>query len=402
MGFLDVAYDTFENSFLGGLSNGVSKFADPSYWYEQNRADNISAENRQFQEYMTDKSYDLAYKNWRKEFDIESKFNSAPNQVSLLRSAGINPAVQQAAMNGTINMPSAVGGNATAPVPVEGVSHSDSHFLNAAKGLNTSIVNEKTKDLINSEIKANLAKAKMDDVYASLNEFALSLEKEFGAKKYDAVIKNLVQDLEVKVQDIALKKEEAANYSADAMLKMLQGPLIQAKRQLTEKEYEKLCKDVETYAQRLEADIRLKNASANQANAEAKEASEKAKTESDSREVRLEIFGIQRDIMRVEKNVKNATAMQQALANLENQRWCNKKLVEEVRKLYKQNRYEDVKQILGIVNQATESYLDLAKAGYFQSESIMTIIQGLLSRSPNKAAQSLGNSMYSSPSSTYP
>ena len=154
MGFVDslkeAASSISELPVVGGFVNGVTKFSDPSYWYEQNRADNINQENMNFQREMQDRSYDKAFENWKKEFDIESEWNSPTSQVSRLFAAGINPAVQNAAMNGTMNLPSAVGGNPSHTPMLEGTSHSDSALKNAAEGLHASILNTRTKDMLNA------------------------------------------------------------------------------------------------------------------------------------------------------------------------------------------------------------------------------------------------------------
>lgn len=401
MSFIDAAVSAWQNSVIGGVSNGLSKFSDPSYWYEQNRADNISEENRNFQREMTEKSYKYALENWQKEFEIESNWNKASNQVSLMRAAGINPAVSQAAMNGTINMPSAVGGHATAPQSFEGVSHSDTSFMNVARGVNSSLVNDKTKALINSEIAKNISDSNLADAYTDVQNFALSLEKQFGAKLRQANLDKLIQDTAKVVSDIATNKELQANYSADTMNKMLQGPLLQAKRKLTEAQYNTVQTELKYLGTMLEAKIKQLNASSGALQSETELNYAHAFSENEFRQVRYDILGIQKRIYEVERDVKDATAMQSALADLQSKQWINKKLVEEVRMMYKQNRYEDVKEILRCIDMATDAYLNMSKSGYFQTESINNIIGSFMSASKNAGVRSAASGIFSSPSNTF-
>lgn len=372
MGFVDslkeAASTVSELPVVGGFVNGVTKFSDPSYWYEQNRADNLNQENMNFQREMQERSYDMAFENWMKEFNIESEWNSPTSQVSRLLAAGINPAVQNAAMNGTMNLPSAVGGNPS-PVPMlEGTSHSDSALKNAAEGLHASILNTKTKDMLNAEIQQKLSEAGYKETLQALTQWETYLSKVYGRELKEAELNKLVTD-------VLLNKELSAEAATKAANNMIDGAIKTIEEKLKGEELNQAKIVTNTLREKILSEIQKNRAQSSQALAAAEESREQAVDARTFRDNRNAILGLQRDLAEVEKDVKKSTSLLQALADLENRQLVNRELVQRVRKLYKENRYEDVRQVVDILQQATRAYLNLAAAGNQQSQSFSQFLK---------------------------
>lgn len=182
-------------------------------WYNKNQANkqnvdferNTNTDNRNFQEYMHNKSHDFAMQDWER----QNKYNSPQQQMQRLKEAGLNPNLiygnGATATAGPIHTPSADGTNAKAPqvIPLP------TPDLQGMLAQSTNI----TGSQIDQEMKA----AQIDLIHSNIIGKDLGNQK--NRKVMDAVVQGVALRNEKLKQDMSLGNWKQANLMTDLELK---------------------------------------------------------------------------------------------------------------------------------------------------------------------------------------
>lgn len=322
---------------LGGAVSGASSSADSkdliNLQYDRQAQEN--ALNRQFQS-----------DEWTRQFNLVNAYNTPLEQARRLQQARINPAVAfQGAQTSAVSSasPSAPSGSsglsAFDPSGVLSLGYrSQESLMNRLK-----LFNEVQKgryelnERLPAEVRGILASAANDEVEKEMKEFDLSIKRLFGRQIENAKLNSLLADYEVKMADVKLKLKQGEVADADIFLKESERFLNEAKKVLTERQYEKLEVELKYYGKLIESQIRSNNAAARRDDATAAYQGSLTETENVLR-------GFRKDLLSNEADVSNETKLSK-IANLQSD-YLNHWLQNEADRREAERRLEYIKHIL--------------------------------------------------------
>lgn len=348
---------------LGGAVSGASSQGDSkdliNLQYDRQAQEN--ALNRQFQS-----------DEWTRQFNLTNAYNTPAEQAKRLQQARINPAV---AFQGTQTsaMSSA---SPAAPSGASGLSAFDpSGVLSLGFRSQESLMNRlklfnevqkgryEISDVLPAQVRGILASAANDEVENEIRQFDLGIKKIFGRNMENAKLQNLLVDYEVKLAEQKLKIKQGEVADADILLKESERLLNEAKKHLTNKEYQKLEVELRYYGKRLESEIRALNAQAHR--------------DESSAQTEDVLRGFRKDLLANEADVSNETK----LAKIENiqQEYLTKWLENQADRREAERRLEYIKSIIGkrdrsFVFKETDDFLTwlASKIGLSLSASVST------------------------------
>lgn len=237
---------------------------------------------------------ELQWQNWKRMFDYEAEYNKPINQLKRSAAAGVNPFVSPAGaqMVGTSSMqmgaPAAAPG--ASPVPFDfGTNFNQimSGLLAVRQSEGEGIKNKNLQSFLDAQIKNQLSQAGYNDVQSAYQNMANEIYREFGRKKNDAELQNLLKDLETKQADILLKSSERGYYDQSRMESLAREAHERALAVLGQKDIDAFDTRLRTWIRQAESQIKANLAGAYESGERAKLAGAQTETENALRSGRV-------------------------------------------------------------------------------------------------------------------
>ena len=229
---------------------------------------------------------DLAFENWKKQFNMINEYNKPINQLKRYAAAGVNPFVnpsgsQMVGMSSSAAVPQSAMPSFS---PVNGFGNSFSQImsglLSAAQAKGKSIENSKLGEFLDAQIREKLSQAGHQEVLAELDGVKLSLEKEFGKSKYRSEIyKSFSAAAQSFTQALLNRDFEPALKASETWKNNMEGLLSKAKKDLTDLEYSELETRLYYLDDMLLGDIEVKRSERSKNLADAYKAREEGRTQ---------------------------------------------------------------------------------------------------------------------------
>ena len=229
---------------------------------------------------------DLAFENWKKQFNMINEYNKPINQLKRYADVGVNPFVNPSGSQ-MVGMSSS-GASPSAPMPAfspaagfgSSFSQLMSGILSAYQSKGKGIENEKLGEFLDAQIRNQLSQAGHQEVLAELDSVKLGLEKQFGKSKYRSEIYKAFSEAAQSFTQALLNRDyEPALKASETWKNNMEGLLSKAKKDMTDLEYFELETRLEYLDDMLQGDIEVKRSERSKNYAEAFKAKEEGKTQ---------------------------------------------------------------------------------------------------------------------------
>lgn len=229
---------------------------------------------------------DLQFANWKKQFDAINEYNRPANQLKRWSEVGVNPFVNPGSAMSVGKSSSDASPSAGLPAfaPAAGFGNSFSQLmqglLSAQQAKGKGIENEKLSDFLSAQIRNQLSQAGHAEVLQELDQLKVDFEREFGRSKYkSSIFKELSSALESYSKALLNRDYEPARISSETWRNNIEGLLSQAKKRLTDLEYQDLETRLYYLDDMLQGDLEVKQSESNRNRAEAYKAREEGRTQ---------------------------------------------------------------------------------------------------------------------------
>lgn len=278
---------------LGAIAGGVSALGNLFGSSPEDKAMKLAEKQHQWDVEENQKNRDFQSQEWTRQFNAINEYNDPSKTKERLTKGGLNASAmlngQGAAIGQSTGSPSAPSGaSGLNPMPdvVSQVGFQSRESL--FKRLQTlgdmaknSYLLPETKEKLSAEIQSTLNDAKYKDIKAQSEEFILSLDKILKPYERSAGLMNALKNLAVADADIRLKGSQSNEADARAAQLAEEKLLTIAKRNLSQKEFERLELEIKWYGKIRQQEINESKSreasnygSANLSNAQAKTESE--------------------------------------------------------------------------------------------------------------------------------
>ena len=287
---------------LGAIAGGVSALGSLFGKSDSDKAMELAEKQHQWDVEENQKNRDFQSKEWQRQFDAINAYNDPSATKERLIKGGLNASAllngQGSAIGQSTGSPSAPSGaSGLNPMPdvVSQVGFQSRESLMrrldtlAQLGKSNFLLPE-TKQKLSAEIQDTLADAKYKDIRAQSEEFLLSLDKILKPIERNAGVLQALKSLALADADIRLKGSQASEADAHAAQLSEEKLLTIAKRNLSQKDYERLELEIKWYGKIRQQEINESKSRENANNASAEESRTQA------------------DVNRQEKRIKEVVA----------------------------------------------------------------------------------------------
>lgn len=239
----------------------------------------------------------------RNQFDYEANYNSPQNQARRLSAVGLNPSamVNQSGQSGFVS--AATGNISSAPspsVPTGGTVSGSAASVGSGRGFTPPQLNLGSlaeigtfaKDFsdaakTNKSLQLVLDNLAADLLGKKLSNDGLDIQNWIAKNTKDSKVLQSFADLQNTMSEVAYRVKLGENIDADTLLKKSESFLTDAKKRLTDKEFEHLQLQVDTFMDNFAMEMNVRKSMVQKNNADAAYGFALAKSENELREFKV-------------------------------------------------------------------------------------------------------------------